>query len=268
VVGASVAGPGGNLDTYSSSDSRFKGVSGGSSNLPGIRYTSAGTYEIMMPGADWDRLVPYRGLFDPGPDNNYFQPQGVAANEGYLLTWNSRSSGYGYSELAQWGSAAAGRWGYVAFGDPTPAGGVPVDGTASFSGTVAGTADIMSADNLYGGYYPAGVSGTVTLDFDFAKGLLDGAMDLSLSDGMQPLSLGTFGFTDTVFSAGSTTYLGKFDTNAAGDNFFLGSFTGPNAEETIGAWALPFVFDKSGEFLTADHQTHQAFGAWIARQDH
>ena len=267
IAGASIAGPGGNLDTYNSAADRFGTVSSADQDQPHIRYNAGGYYEIEMPGANWDRLVPYAGEVNPDPStNNYFQPQGVAQNLAYLVTTNSRNSGYSYSEVGGWGSAAAGRWGYVAFGDPTPAAGVPITGTATFTGAISGSADIFSPDYLYGGYVTAAIGGTVTLDFDFANGSLGGSMALSIGDGMQPLELATVNFTQTVFSAGSTSYSGKFDTSATGDNFFLGRFTGPHAEETIGAWALPFVFDKSGDTVTADHQTHQAFGAWIAKR--
>lgn len=266
-VGASIAGPGGNLDTYKSASDRFGPVSSADSDQAHIRYNAAGYYEIEMPGAAWDRLIPYKGLANPDPaTNNYFQPQGVAQNYAYLVTSNSRNNGYSYSEFGSWGSDAAGRWGDVAFGSSTPAGAVPITGSATFSGIVSGSADILSPDYLYGGYVTTSIGGSVRLDFDFAKGSLGGSMSLSLGDGMQPLDLGTFNFTQTVFSAGSTTYSGKFDTAVAGDNFFLGQFTGPHAEETIGAWALPFVFDKSGDFVKADNQTHQAFGAWIAKR--
>jgi hypothetical protein len=250
-VGASISGHGGNLDTYGSANDRFGTVSSSDPQQPHIRYNAAGYYEIEMPAAQWDRLVPYGGILNPDPStNNYFQPQSIAMNLGYLVTNNSRNSGYSYSELGGWGSASAARWGYTAFGEPTPAGGVPVTGTATFNGTVSGNADIMQANNLYGGFDPIYLAGTATLNFDFAKGSLGGSMNLSL--------IGVFNLTQTVFSAGSTTYSGKFDTSAAGDNFFLGRFTGPHAEETIGTWALPFVYSGDG-------QTHQAFGAWIAK---
>ena len=250
-VGASISGGGGNLDTYSSAKDSFGAVSSTPASQPEIRYTSDGDYEIRMPGSNWGTLVPYKGLADPPADNDYFQPAGVAENAGYLVTSNTRLDGYDYSELGSWGSKDAGRWGYLAFGDPTPAGGVPASGSATFTGMVAGSADVMTADNLYGGYDPMALNGSVTLNFNFAQGTLGGSMDLS--------TLGAFDFTQTVFAAGSTSYSGKFDTKVAGDNYFLGQFTGPNAEETIGAWALPFLYSGDG-------QAHQAFGAWIAKQ--
>lgn len=254
-AGASISGPGGNLDTYQHATDRFGTVSGADQDQPHIRYNGGGYYEIEMPGSNWDQLIPYKGLVDPGPDNNYFQPQSVAQNLGYLATYNSRLTGYSYSELGGWGSAAAGRWGWVAFGTPTPAGGVPVSGSATYSGIVHGSADVMTPDGLYGGFDTTPINGTVGLNFDFAKGTLDGSMTVSLN----ATDLGTFNFKDTVFSVGSTDYSGVFDTSVAGSNFFLGKFTGPNAQETIGAWALPFHF-------SGDNQDHQAFGAWIAKK--
>ena len=264
-VGASISGPGGNLDTYSSADERFGTVSSADQDQPHIRYAS-GYYEIEMPGTAWDPLVPYQGMVNPPADNNYFQPQSVAMNYAYLATTNARENGYSYSELGSWSSDAASRWGWVAFGEPTPSVGVPVTGSASYAGSVAGSADIMSADYLYGGYDTTPIAGTVALNFDFGKGTFDGAMSLSLSDYVTSVDLGTFDFKDTVFSAGSTSYSGKFDTNATGDNFFVGRFTGPSAEETIGAWALPFEFSNGTVILPADDQTHQAMGAWIAKR--
>ena len=267
-VGASIAGPGGNLDTYASANDRFGPISTSGSDQAHIRYTSDGYYEVKLAGTDWDRLVPYKGLGNPDPiSNNYFQPNGVETNYGYVVTRNSRDDGYTHSELASWGSAAQGRWGYTAFGNPTPDGGVPTSGSATFRGVVSGSTDIMLADNLYGGYYALSTDGTVTLNFNFGAGTLDGAMNLSLPDGMNPVPLGSFAFSETIFSAGSRTYSGRFSTSVAGQNFFLGQFTGPNAEETIGAWALPFVFNQNGEFISGDGQVHQAFGAWIAKRE-
>jgi hypothetical protein len=265
-VGASIAGPGGNLDTYTASTDRFGTVSTADTDQAHIRYTPGGIYEVQLAGANWDQLVPYKGLANPDPaTNNYFQPASVAMNYGYVVTRNSRDSGYLYSELASWGSKAEGRWGYTAFGVPTESAGVPLAGTATFNGVVSGNTDIMVPDGLYGGYFPLPVDGDVTLNFDFGAGTLNGSMHLLLAGGMNPEELGSFAFTNTVFSAGSTDYSGTFNTPVAGQNFFLGKFTGPGAEETIGAWAIPFVFDRDNANIPADGQVHQAFGAWIAK---
>ena len=153
-----------------------------------------------------------------------------------------------------------------AFGVLTPAGGVPVTGSATYSGTVRGQSDVIASDS-FNGPNRAVVEGSVNLDFNFASGSLTGAMSIGLNDAAgNALGLGTYSFRNTVFGVGSTSYSGKFDTAAAGDNFFLGQFTGPHAEETIGAWALPFILNVGNSTIEADHHTHQAFGAWIAKK--
>ena len=267
-VGASVAGPGGTLDTYSSPNLQFGPISTASGDQAQFRYTSGGFYEVKLASANYDRLVPYDGLANPDPNtNNHFQPDSVAQNVAYVVTKNARDLGFAYSELAAWGSAAQGRYGYVGFGSPTPQGSVPTTGSATFAGLVQGTTDILAPDNLLGGYATLDVSGSVDLNFDFATGTLAGSMSLLLDGaGMNPATLGTFTFKDTVFSVGSTTYSGSFDTALAGQNFFLGRFTGPNAQETIGAWALPFLFVQTDALVPPDGKTHQAFGAWIAKR--
>ena len=228
----------------------ISGLSNADADQVHIRYTSGGYYEIEMPGASWDKLDFAKGIIPQDPSfANDFQPESAPQNGAHLITTISRSEGYKYSELAGWYDGL-GRIGEIAFGSATPSGQVPVSGSATYQGIVGGTSDIVTSD-AFDGYYRMPISGTVQLGFDFAKGSLQGSMDLS--------QVGSFDFTQTVFSAGSTTYSGKFDTKVAGDNYFLGQFTGPNAEETIGAWALPFLYSGDG-------QAHQAFGAWIAKQ--
>ena len=145
----------------------------------------------------------------------------------------------------------------MAFGSPTPAGAMPLSGTASYQGVVSGLTDAKTFDAPSNSWMLLPAGGTVALNFDFAKGSLGGQLALSVNGGMNPISLGTFAFAQTVFSPGSTSYSGKFDTSLSGANFFNGSFTGPNGEETIGDWAVPF---------TLDGENHQAIGAWIAKR--
>ena len=147
---------------------------------------------------------------------------------------------------------------------PTPAGQIPITGQASYAGIVRGQTDIVTF-NSFDGYYRVPVTGTVKLDFNFGSGSLGGAMDLALAD-TSSIPLGTFTFKDTTFGVGHTSYSGAFQASASGQNFFNGQFTGPNAQETIGAWALPFVFKAGSSSLPADNQTHQAFGAWTAKK--
>jgi hypothetical protein len=255
-VGASADGANG----YVGSKSSLGTISAAASDQPLIRYNSDGTYDVRIPGKDWSQLIPYGNGTGPEVFTSVSERQGFQ-----MVIAKASDLGYSYSELASWQSNSADRFGDFAFGVLTPAGGVPVSGTASYAGIVQGQTDVFGAD--FWGPYRVPVSGTVDLDFDFAQGSLMGAITLNLDDfGGGHVSLGSFNFKDTVFSVGSTTYSGKFDTTASGQNFFLGSFTGPSAQETIGAWALPFIFNNGTTGLPADNKTHQAFGAWIAKK--
>jgi hypothetical protein len=236
-------------------------ISVADADQPHIRYTSAGTYEIEMPGGAWSQLT----LYGQGTDDGAVLNNGNDSGGIFLFTSGSKDHGYKYSELASYMSADTGGIGGFAFGTLTPAGAVPTTGSATFSGTIAGTTDVVGSDP-FDGPIREDASGSVTLNFDFGAGSLGGSMNLVLSarDG-STVPIGTFNFTDTVFGVGSTGYSGKFDTAAAGNNFFLGKFTGPQAQETIGAWALPFILDVGSNTVAADHKAHQAFGGWIAK---
>jgi hypothetical protein len=250
-VGASAAGAffdTGSLGSVSSSDA----------DQPHIRYTTAGYYEIQLPGKDWDGLIPHKGYLPPS--ENVFQP---ASSNNYFVIEQAKDKGYLYSELASWSDDAQ-RYGTVAFGSSTLPGQVPQTGSATYQGIVGGSSDVVNS-NSFDGNYRVSVAGSVDLNFNFGQGTLAGAITLILDD-YSPATIGTFAFKDTVFSVGSTSYSGKFDTSATGQNYFLGQFTGPNAEETIGAWALPFIFTTGSSTLTPDGKAHQAFGAWIAKK--
>jgi hypothetical protein len=224
-----------------------------------IRFTDAGQYEIELPGQEWDELIPY----GQGTEGTVITD---SDNDVLLVLSGSKDKGYKYSELASYRTGGPDMIGAIAFGTLTPSGGVPTTGSATYSGAVMGKSDVIASDS-FDGPNRATVTGSVRLDFDFAAGTLGGAMTVGLDDAAgDALSLGTFAFTDTVFSTGSPSYSGKFDSNTAGQNFFLGQFSGPNAEETIGAWALPFVLDTGNDTIQADHQAHQLFGAWIAKK--
>jgi len=229
-------------------------ISTSDAEQPHIRFTSAGTYEVQLPGKEWNELLSFGGGSLRDTDDNF---------EGQIS--GSKDRGYLYSELASYYSSDPAQFGAFAFGTLTPNGAVPIIGTASYNGTIAGKSDVVGSH--FGQPLGETAIGSVTLNFDFGAGTLGGAMTLALADYIndEPLSIGTFTFKDTVFGVGSTSYSGRFDTAAAGDNFFLGKFTGPHAEETIGAWALPFVLDVGNATITADHKAHQAFGAWIAK---
>jgi hypothetical protein len=241
-------------ETGSGATLGFSGLSSANADQAHIRYASGGYYEIEMPGASWEKLGFAQGVIPADPSQAMdFQPESEPQTGAHLLIRNSRNDGYQYSELGLWYDGS--QVGELAFGAATPSGQVPTTGSATYDGVVHGMSDVVVSD-AFDGSFRAPVDGSVQLSFDFAKGSLDGSMTLFLTDGLHAVALGTSDFTNTAYSAGSTSYSGQFVTSAAGQNYFLGQFTGPNAEETIGAWALPFQYGGNA---------HQAFGAWIAK---
>jgi len=238
------------------------GIFGGSAAdaaEPHIRFVGD-HYEIQLPGHAYDSLITMKGFIPQYPStNSQFQPASYSQNQAFFFTENSRLKGYSYSEIATWAANDIGG-GTIAFGSATPSGAVPTTGSASYSGVVLGQSDVTEASVWDYGTAAVAVSGSVNLSFNFGAGTLGGSMSLH-TDPMviAPVDLGTFAFQNTVYSAGGLTYSGSFQTGATGQNMFLGRFTGPNAEETIGAWALPFLYSGDG-------QGHQAVGAWIAKK--
>lgn len=223
---------------------------------PKIRYNAAGYYEVQLPGAGYDRLIHYKGLLNPAPDNNFFQTSSAPQNHATFITRRATGLGFSHSELASW-SDVGGRIGYVAFGSPTPASAVPVSGTATYRGVTSGLVDITYHDNLYGGYFFDGIDGYATLSVDFARSLLTGSLELYVPDGMNPRLVGTYSTLPISLASGTNSFSGRFDTGQAGFNQFNGLFTGPSAQEAIGSWALPLMIDG---------QPRQAIGAWIAKR--
>lgn len=228
-----------------------------------IRYdASRNVYEIKGGTADWAALV------DP-PDpsgtttNRYFSIAGQPNSSYFSIQAHNRSSDpdrrYQYSNLAYWEGSGAdgGDFGNVAaFGSATPASGVPVSGSGSFLGFAKGQADIPN--DAWGAVQTTPLEGTVKLNFDFAAGLLSGSLALAHAcDCTKAVSTGTIAFNNTAYARGSQTFSGSFATSVAGSNSFEGRFTGPGAEELIGSWSLPFLFEGT---------SHQASGAWIAKR--
>ena len=250
-----------NLYAASSSEGgRFTAIAGTTSSQVNVRYTSAGTYEVQLPGEFYQQLVHRPDIVNPAPSDPFLTLSGPGW--GRSITVQYGNSGYSYSSMLAWSRPDLDFGftvdsGVVAFGVPTPAAAVPVSGTASYQGLVSGLTDAKTFDSASNSWLLLPAGGSVGLNFDFAAGSLSGQMALSINGGMNPISVGNYSFAQTVFARGSTSYSGKFDTNLPGFNFFNGSFTGPHAEETIGDWAVPF---------TLDGQNHQAIGAWIAKK--
>jgi len=196
-----------------------------------VRYVaSSNTYELELPETDqWFQYHPSGG--------------------GALV--DVRSTGTQYSALLSWLDGAT-FFGTEAIGIATPASGVPVSGSASYSGQIAGdTPEIHSNVGL-------GVRGAIELSFNFGLGSLSGSVTPTLfsAQNLTTYDLGTLNFVQTVYSTGSTTFSGKFDTALPGMNSLSGQFTGPHAEELIGNFAFPYR-------SPIDSQTYQADGAFV-----
>ena len=161
-----------------------------------------------------------------------------------------RTGPYQYSTLLEWNDGD--NVGYEALGMATPAVGVPVTGSATYSGQILGVTTEYQAK--LADDFP--VDGSILLSFNFGVGTLSGSISPNLHQGyaFAPLS-----FVNTVYSTQSTTFSGKFDTSATGVNSFSGLFTGPSAQELIGNFAFPYV-------SPVDSKTYQASGAFVGKK--
>lgn len=205
-----------------------------------VRYVaSSNSYEVQLPASQtWIGLT--------GKSE-------IEATSGQV-TVSNQFLGYQYSGLIDWFVDGSSR-GVESVGIATPAGSVPTTGSATFNGYGLGSTSENTSSKLVSPF----VQGPVTLSFDFAQGALSGNFKPFLDPEWHDYELGTFTFRDTVYSMGSTTFSGKFDTNLAGVNTFSGLFTGPNGQELIGNFALPYTSPIDG-------LTYQAGGAFIAKK--
>lgn len=219
-----------------------------------IRYNATtNSYAILQPDAkDWQELTPSGSQWTTS-----------SPGEGAMLTPVAGSDlGYSYSSLANWYSAGDdggltySHGGSVAFGVASDASSVPVSGSATFTGPISGITT-ETWDWADWGRGPAAVSGDINLTFDFGAGSLAGNIKPHIWAGSD-FDLPTMNFVETMFSKGSTTFSGKFDTNLTGANAFAGIFTGPQASELIGNFAFPYKSELDGK-------NYQAGGAFIAK---
>ena len=157
-------------------------------------------------------------------------------------------SPYTYTSFGDWdgqtGTTAGGdevrSQGSFAYGIPTAPGDVPVTGSASYNAEIRATMN-PGTDNSYW------VGGSASLMFDFSGGTLTGSMHPEIFDGFNGyfLDFGVYGFTQTVYSTGSTSFSGKFLVPGlpGADSFFDGVFTGPDAAELMARFVAPFSID-------------------------
>jgi hypothetical protein len=211
----------------------------GSADQLQVRYlASSGSYEIEVPQSKtWIGLT--------GKSEVEASGGGISVTIPYL--------NYQYSAPLEWFTDDS-LTGVEAVGIATPAGAVPVTGSASYSAYAYGRTSETNkplVDPL--------VLGDMTLNFDFARGSLSGNLTFMLDPEWNEYGLGPFEFRETVYSTGSTNFSGKFDTDLPGVNSFSGLFTGPHAEELIGNFAVPYRSPING-------QTYQADGVFVGKQ--
>ena len=231
-----------------------------------IRYNSAtGVYEITAGPLPWTKLVDDVGSSQPlGSPNQNFALDSAAQNQSYFMIrahYASEASDhrYSYSNIATWGASAAVTGstsiaGLSAFGIPTPAGAVPVTGSASYQGFIEGHSTV---EYQYDSYLVRRTSGAQCRWNSILAADPGGCSSLILH--VPELHAAHADLLNTVFGVGNTNFSGMFATGLAGPNSFSGQFTGPNAQELIGHWAFPFLSPIDGALESAE-------GVWIAKR--
>lgn len=220
-----------------------------------------GSYLVTLPGMPQGRLDRSTGLGQgPFDGSALLNSAGDKIGE---VTLQPRTDGYTYANIASWtvqNGAADWRAGEFVFGTPTAAGDVPTAGSASYSGIIKGETNEAYVQSD-GTLNPSTITGTMLMTFDFAAGTFSGHISPVLGcwaciwdEPLTPLH-----FTETVYSAGSTHYSGKFDTPLVGPNSFEGVFAGPNAVETMARFQAPYEDPYTGD-------PYQMSGVWVAKQ--
>ena len=219
---------------------------------------AAKAYEVTVPG-----FAPAR-LSYSFPGNNQVAFFGTDASGNRLpLAFSVLRPGidginFTYSSLVYYGTnpdtpTDPYLWAQFAYGIPTKSGDVPVTGSAGYDAKVFG---VTTSNNGYE------IIGDARLNFDFTAGSLSGYMRPRLFsdwDGVDR-ALGQYDFSNTVFSAGSTTFGGKLVVpNGQGDTAFQGQFTGPNAAELIAGWRAPYLDPF-------DNQWKSMGGVWLGKK--
>jgi hypothetical protein len=181
------------------------------------------------------------------------EPAGFAATDDYGDAWAGKlvdSSGQiqsnyffvlkpsgldlTYTTIARNSGDSGVPFGWLAFGVPTPAGSVPVTGTATY------VAQLRGEETATNGYQ---IDGTGSFVFDFGAAKLSGHLDPVAYDGWGlATELGQYDFVNTIYAAGSTSFSGQLSASGVnGLGSFNGLFSGPNAQELFGRWQLPFL---------------------------
>lgn len=241
---------------------KYDGPLTGSADVLRIRYdASSNKYEVLEPQTStWRALTPSQGTTPIGLEWRTGETTpytGLYPQRAPDSLPEDLANSYSYSALAIWFNGQTGRLGTVAFGLASQASAIPISGSASYNGFIAGDST-ETWDWGSWGRGLASVEGNIKLTFDFGLGSLSGSVSPQIYVDSR-YDLAPINFANTVYAAGGTTFSGRFDTSLPGANSFSGLFTGPQAQELIGNFVFPYT-------SALDGKPYEAGGGFIARK--
>jgi hypothetical protein len=231
-----------------------------------IRYLAAeGAYEVQLPGLAPGRVQTTANFAGSSFSSNIVRNGDTPGTQQASLSLyrpgpQNSELALTYTSFGIWDSDSQSQsgprtGGFFAYGVPTMADDVPTTGTGTYDALVRGiTTDSGSP-----------VVGRAGLVFDFGTGTLNGYMDPVLDVGDWDYSslvkLDRYGFTQTVYSIGSTTFSGKFAVpGSTADSFFEGRFTGSQAAELMARWLAPYFNPDTKQWATM-------LGIWVGKKN-
>lgn len=227
-----------------------------------VRYDApTDQYYVAIPGeVETDALLAYNlnQTNDPTSAYHWYTAGGGSnASTSVSGTTSDPERNYLYSNLASFWNGSG--FGDTAFGIATLASAVPATGTASYSGILEG----RSSEQVdWGGWgiYAGSITGPINLTFNFGSGDLSGTLHPILELDAR-YDLGTLTVSQPVWGVGSAGFSGSLTGSIlTGDPAGIrGQFTGPAAEELIGAFFFGYVSPVTG--LDA-----RAAGAFVAQR--
>jgi hypothetical protein len=258
-------------DTYTTDASGGDAKASSGPSIQGVQFSydaATNSYTISLPGFQAGTLANpgYGGSAGQVATTSYSQVSAGSSTtlqpaHVLLMVPGSSYSPFTYTSFGRWdgttGQTSDGRVNHVegdfAYGIPTQPGDVPVTGSATYAAQIHGS---------IGANFWLPVTGDATLSFDFANGKLSGSMHPGIFDTFDGIieDFGTYAFTQTVYSTGSTTFSGKFIVPGLpnADSSFNGNFTGPNAAELMARFQAPYLFNGQQGTMS---------GVWVGKKN-
>jgi hypothetical protein len=107
---------------------------------------------------------------------------------------------------------------------------------------------------------PYVVDGPISMTVNFGSGALTGNMQLELGCGnCFETDIAPINFSGALAAVGSSNFSASFTTSLTGANSLFGLFAGPNGQEAMGHFTVPFVDPNSAE-------QRQMFGAFLMKK--